>query len=445
MTLRSRILSVLFWSVIAAAFIGPGTVTTAASAGAGFGLTLLWALVFSTVACLVLQEASARITVVSGSNLGQALAQQYRTPATRAIPLLVMGTIVLGCAAYEAGNILGAVAGLELVTGVSRRSLTLGIGTFAFAILWLGSTRLVVTLLGFVVAVLGASFLSAAVALRPPAGALLTGSLVPALPDGSGLLVIALVGTTIVPYNLFLGSGLSHAQSLGEMRFGLAVAVILGGLISMGILVVGTATGGAFSYQALAAALSVRVGDGATWLLSIGLFAAGASSAITAPLAAAVTARSVLGASVPGVWHERSGRYRAVWAGVLLVGVAFGLGEVQPIPAIIAAQALNGVVLPFVAVFLFIAVNDRSLMDGADLNRGARNVVMVLVVFITMVLGVTNVMRAAGGAFGIVLPNERVLLGIAAGIAGLIALPVARAVRVRRKNQADRSTPSSTS
>jgi manganese transport protein len=77
--------------------------------------------VFSTVACLVLQEASARITVVSGSNLGQALVRQYGAhPAARGIPYFVMGAIILGCAAFEAGNILGAVAGLELVSGAPR-------------------------------------------------------------------------------------------------------------------------------------------------------------------------------------------------------------------------------------------------------------------------------------------------------------------------------------
>ena len=67
-----RLLNILLWSVIAAAFIGPGTVTTAASSGARFGFALLWALLFSTVACLVLQEASARVAVVSGRTLALA-------------------------------------------------------------------------------------------------------------------------------------------------------------------------------------------------------------------------------------------------------------------------------------------------------------------------------------------------------------------------------------
>jgi manganese transport protein len=429
---RARLFAILFWSVIAAAFIGPGTVTTAASAGANYGLALLWALVFSTAACLILQEASCRITIVSGSNLGQALVRQYGG-AARGIPIAVMIAILLGCAAFEAGNILGAVAGLELLSGIGRRPLTLAVGITAAAVLSLGSPRLVATLLGVIVAVLGVSFLTAAVALRPDAGALLAGSVIPSMPAGAGLLVLALVGTTVVPYNLFLGSGLPHTQTLGEMRFGLTVAIVLGGIISMGILVVGSATIGTFSYPALSEALSVRVGAGAPWLLGIGLFAAGLSSAITAPLASAITARSVLGAGRDTEWTPTAWRYRIVWGGVLAVGLAFGLAEVQPIPAIILAQAANGIVLPFVAVFLFIAVNDSRLMGREGLNGGVSNALMAIVVFVTLVLGVTNVMRAAAGAFGIALPAEGTLLVIAAGIAVVIAVPVARAIAWRRR------------
>ncbi|HLM67497.1 MAG TPA: divalent metal cation transporter, partial [Longimicrobium sp.] len=110
-----RILQVLFWSLIPAAFIGPGTVTTAASAGAGHGYALLWALTFSTIATLVLQEASARITVVSGRNLAEAIRDRFRGGAAGVlVVMLVLGAIVLGNAAYEAGNVLGASAGAAL-------------------------------------------------------------------------------------------------------------------------------------------------------------------------------------------------------------------------------------------------------------------------------------------------------------------------------------------
>ena len=105
----SRILNILFWSIISAAFIGPGTVTTATKAGSDFQFQLLWALSFSTLACLVLQEASARSTIYSGMNLGQAIKYHYMGKRAQ-VPVLVLivGAIILGCAAYETGNILGS-------------------------------------------------------------------------------------------------------------------------------------------------------------------------------------------------------------------------------------------------------------------------------------------------------------------------------------------------
>lgn len=428
-----RLLSILFWSVIAAAFIGPGTVTTAASAGAGYRYALLWALVFSTFATVVLQEASARVTVISGRNLGEAIRAQFRGHALGPLVLgVVLGAIVLGNAAYEAGNILGAVAGVQLTGLASREVLTLTIGLLAAAVLWIGTPGAVATLLSLTVAVMGVAFLATAVLLGPPLGEVLSGSLVPRLPPGSGLLVLGLVGTTVVPYNLFLGSGIAAGQTLRELRFGITVAVVLGGVISMGILVVGAALQGTFSYEAMGAALGGRLGPAGAGLFSWGLFAAGLSSSITAPLAAAVTARSLF-ADGPDRWGSASLRYRAMWAGVLLVGVGFGLADVRPIPAIILAQALNGVVLPFAAVFLLLVVNDRALMGQEGLNGPLSNLAMGVVVLVTLVLGVANVLRAAASSFGLPAPDETLLL-TAAGVLALVAvLPVARWVQQRRR------------
>jgi manganese transport protein len=428
-----RLLSILFWSVIAAAFIGPGTVTTAASAGAGFGYALLWALLFSTLATLVLQEATARLTVVSGRNLGEAIREQFSGGTSGILVLLlVLGAVVLGNAAYEAGNILGAVAGARLGTDLSPQVLTLAIGAGAAAVLWMGSMRLVAPLLSITVAVMGVAIVTATFQLRPPLGAILHGSLVPSLPTGSGLLVLGLIGTTVVPYNLFLGSGIAAGQQLRELRFGLTVAVLLGGFISMAMLVVGAALIGEFTFDALAAALEQRIGTGGGWLLAWGLFAAGLSSAITAPLAAAVTARSLF-SSETADWSARSWRYRSVWLGVLLVGVAFGISGTRPVPVIILAQALNGILLPFAAVFLLLVVNDRVLM-GERVNGALSNIAMTIVVTVTLVLGTSNVLRAAAAAAGWASPGERVLLTAAATVAAVAAVPVARWVVRRRRH-----------
>jgi manganese transport protein len=115
------------------------------------------------------------------------------------------------------------------------------------------------------------------------------------------------------------------------------------------------------------------------------------------------------------------------------VGVAFGLAEVRPVPAIILAQALNGVLLPFAAIFLLLAVNDRRLLDERALNGAVSNVLMGLVTAVTVLLGVSGVVRAAFAAVGAGAPPEGVVLGVALGTVVLLVVPVARAVGRRRR------------
>lgn len=433
--MKQRILNVLFWSILSAAFLGPGTVTTAASAGAEFGFALLWALVFSTVACVVLQEASARLTLATGHNLGASIRRYVgEGRAGWMLTGTVVGAIVLGCAAYETGNILGAVAGVALIFDVSPAACTLMLGGAAAALLGFGSTRRVAQVLGGVVAVMGVCFLTTAVLVGPSIVELLAGGLVPRVPAGAELLILALVGTTVVPYNLFLGSGLAHHQSLGEMRWSLALAIGLGGVISVGVLVVGTALAGTFTFEALAAELAARLGGWAAHLLGVGLFAAGFSSTITASLAAAVTVRSVVpGGREAAAWRSDGVRYRMVWASVLVVGVGFGVAEVQPVPAIILAQALNGVILPVVAVYLLLVVNDARALSPKTINSGWYNGLMGLVVFLTLVLGLTNLLKALNRVLAASLIDPQIVLLVAVGLALCAAWPIVRRIqRLRR-------------
>ena len=167
MKLKKKIFNILFWSVVAAAFIGPGTVTTATKAGAMFGFDLMWALVFSTFACLLLQEASARITIISKMNLGQAIAKQFEGKSSRMLVLiLIIGAIIIGCAAYETGNILGATSGISLIfKGVSPKILILGMSSLAFLALSLPSVRAIANFMGVLVLLMGIAFFTTAISL----------------------------------------------------------------------------------------------------------------------------------------------------------------------------------------------------------------------------------------------------------------------------------------
>src|SRR5690606_18049793 len=171
----------------------------------------------------------------------------------------------------------------------------------------------------------------------------------------------------------------------------------LGGVVTAAIVVTSAGAlsqgGGSVTGAAeMAAQLEPLLGRWARLFFATGLLAAGLTSAITAPLAAAYAAAGALG------WPRdlRDRRLRAVWAVVILTGAAFALTGVRPVPAILFAQVANGVLLPAVAVFLLLAANDERM--GQWRNGPFANTVGALVVRIRVVLGGWAVGRAVGGS-----------------------------------------------
>jgi manganese transport protein len=107
-------------TLVAAAFIGPGTVTICTIAGVNFGFNLLWAMLLSVIATVVLQEMAARLGVISQKGLSEVIREEIKIPFVKHfVTLLILGAIVVGNAAYEAGNISGGILGLETVFGKS--------------------------------------------------------------------------------------------------------------------------------------------------------------------------------------------------------------------------------------------------------------------------------------------------------------------------------------
>lgn len=396
----SKITRILFWSVLSAAFIGPGTLITASSAGAHFGLSLLWALVFSTLACILLQEAAARLPLAGSQSLGAALAM--RLMGGNRGRILIAAMVISGCAAYEAGNLLGASKGFELL-GISGPWPLLLMGLLAGAFLYTLSYQWLARILGIIVAFMGLFFFWLVWQLPLSWNEVLLSSVKPAFPEGADWHVIGLIGTTIVPYNLFLGSGISKGQSIAEMRWGLSIAVLLGGLLSMAILLTGTMLhldADADLFLSLQALLAQDYGTYGQLVLPIGLIAAGFTSAITAPLAASITAASVIGEREKG-WTERGTYFRLIWLAVLAFGLFMGFINVKPAPLIIMAQAFNGFLLPGVAIFLYRTINDPSVMPAGSRNHWLVNIVMALIVWATMLIGLRSLLKGLGNIPGL--------------------------------------------
>ena len=377
--------SVLLWSVISAAFIGPGTVTTAANAGALFGTKLLWALLFSTLATILLQEGVVRLTLVSGKSFGELIRIKFGSGKSDWIPYFVFFALWMGCSAYEAGNIVGAASGIKLIADFPQWMIVLLIGSAVFLLLWINNPVILARILGLIVAVMGIAFCWIVFQMPLDYFLIVKNSIIPSLPDSSALLVIGLIGTTIVPYNLFLASGVTKKQEIVEMRLGISIAILLGGIISMAILLVGTQIAGTFSFEAIVLALSKYMGKLAAYFFAIGLFAAGFSSAITAPMAAGLAGSKLLD-------HKFSPKI--IWLSVLFIGLAFGLPDIKPIPLIIFAQAINGLLLPLMTTLLYFLLNDKSLMGSHWVNNKFNNALFILVVAITCCIGLYNITMA---------------------------------------------------
>jgi len=386
--------SVVIWSIISAAFIGPGTVTTAVSAGSLFQLDLMWAVAFSTLACIVLQEVAARITIASGLNVGQALTQRFGIRIGRYLQWFIGGSVIGGCAAYEAGNIVGAVAGAELITGMNILVLTIALTVLSAVVLWNDNPSWISNLMTFLVALMGIAFFALASTQRFPVGYVLSSTVVPSVPGGSELTILGLIGTTVVPYNIFLGSGIAKGQTIPLMRIGLAISILIGGLITAAILIAGTAITDFSSFQGLYADLEVKVGTAGAVALALGLFGAGFSSAITSPYASAIIVRTV--------FNERRDRViRMVWSAVLLTGFIIGISGLKPIPVILVVQALNGLILPFLVIFLILVVNDPNVMPRTFMPGWLYNILLLAMLSGIVMISLNNINKSVIAAMGL--------------------------------------------
>ncbi len=391
--------------LVTAAFIGPGTVTTASLAGAGFGFAIAWALVFAVIATIVLQEMSARLGLVTREGLGEALRSTFSNKLIRTLAiLLVVTAIAFGNAAYQMGNITGAAMGLDALTPVPHRVWAGVVGAGACAVLACGVYRIIERLLIVLVVVMSLVFVATAIIVRPDVGAILRGVFVPSLPSGSLLTVIALIGTTVVPYNLFLhasavrekwSASVPVGEALRASRLDTGLSVALGGLVTLAILVTAAACYPVGTKLASAAAMAEQLepllGKAAKSFFAVGLLAAGLTSAITAPLAAAYATAGAFG------WPDglRSWRFRATWGTIVVVGTALAMAGYKPVRAIQFAQAANGLLLPVVAIFLLAVVNRSRLLRGY-VNGWLANILGTAVVATAAGLGILKLLKVLG-------------------------------------------------
>ncbi len=393
--------------MVAAAFVGPGTVTTAATAGANSGLTLAWAVLFSVLATVVLQELSVRSALSTQRDLAD-LARSLGGGrwGTWLIALLIVVAVGIGNAAYQSGNLSGAALGLSAFFPAYFSTIVAVLSVLAGGLLLTNRYRYIERVLVALVVVMAGLFLALAVLLLPELMRLPAPRLLPRVDTSELTIILALIGTTIVPYNLFLHAtaarrrwqGVAADRALAEARQESWLAISVGGLITLAVMAVAAVLLQAPSDQPILTLLMSRIelhlpGWGAT-AVAVGLFAAGFTSAIAAPLAAAWAVTAALGQPS----SEDHWAFKSVAVTVIVVGALLAITASKPEALILTAQATNALLLPVVAIILLAIANSRLLPETWR-NTRLRNGLAVVVISLVLLLAAKKLLALVPWAF----------------------------------------------
>ena len=377
--------------MVAAAFIGPGTLTTAATTGASSGLALAWTILFALIATVTLQELAVRSALATQRDLAP-LAREFggTTWGRWLVAPLIVAAIGVGNAAYQSGNLSGAALGLTAFMPDRFACAVLSLSAVAVILILGNRYHWLERVLVALVVLMAVLFFGLATILAPEILSLSAERLAPRFSFGDSLLVLALIGTTIVPYNLFLHATAARrrwqdtplSEALQEARWESFVAISMGATITLAIMAVAAVLLESPSNQSVLNALIDRVDDQLPGfggpLIAIGLFAAGFSSALAAPVAASWAVCGALGLST----DERSAAFKT--AALLVLGVGTGLALVasRPQALIVTAQAANAMLLPVVAGILFLIANSqlipRPWRNGKIANALAASIILLV-------------------------------------------------------------------
>jgi len=400
------------WTRVAAflAVMGPGIITgnvdndangiaTYSVAGASFGYRLLWTLFLSTFALAVVQEMVARMGAVTGKGLADLIRERFRVRLT----VLVMGILILANWANTVGDFAG-VAGAAEIFGISRYLAV----PVAALVVWLlairGSYR------GVERVFLGATliyvtYVISAILARPPWGTVLRATVTPTFSLEPAFLAMAIgvVGTTIAPWMQFyqqaavVDKGLT-AQEYPQTRLDTYLGMLTTNVVAFFIVVACGATlfvhGVAIrDARDAAVALAPLAGRYASVLFALGLLNAAVFSVAIIPLSTAYAVCEAFGWEAgldrtPGEAPVFFGLFTAMLVVSALVILVPGLPLV---PVMVLSQVLNGVLLPFVLIFIILLTNDASVMgryrNSVGFNAVAGATVVLMVVLTVLLLG----------------------------------------------------------
>ena len=416
---KTRIL--LFLAVVGPGFItanvdnDAGGIWTYSSAGAQFGHTLLWTMIPITLALIVVQEMTARMGAVTGKGLSDLIREEFG--------LRITFFMMIGILITNFGNVIAEFAGiagsLELF-GLSKYYTV----PISCVIVWLivvkGQYKTVEKVF-LTASFFYITYIVAGVLAKPAWGDALLATIKPPvksawMQEGYVYMVIGLVGTTIAPWMQFylqasvVEKGVSRRQYKAS-QVDVITGCIFTDVVAWFIIVACAATLYAHGYRNVqdakdaAQALRPLAGDYAYILFAAGLFNASLFAASILPLSTAYTVCEGLGfESGVGMKFGEAPVFYWLYTALIVAGGAVILVPNLPLVKItILSQVVNGVVLPFVLIFMLLLINKKDLM-GEYVNSRLFNVIAwgttIIVIALTLAL-MWQSLRGSGGVMSL--------------------------------------------
>lgn len=379
-----------------------GGITTYSVAGAQFGYSLLWTLIPITVALVVVQEMVARMGIVTGKTLADLIREQFGVKIT----FYLMISLLIADLGNTVAEFAGWAASMELF-GVNKY-ISVPIG--AFLVWWLvvkGTYRFVEKIFLFSCTIFVTYIISAFMA-APPWGEVLVETVRPtfSLKPSYLMMIIGVVGTTIAPWMQFYLQSAVVEKNLKvadykASRWDVIVGCLMTDVVAFFIIVACGATLFAHGIKIndaadAAKALEPLAGKYASTFFAIGLANASLFAASILPLATAYYVCEGMGWE-SGIDHDFKSAPQFMWlyTGLIAIGALIILIPNAPLIAImLISQVVNGVMLPFVLIFMLLLINNKDLMgeyvNSKTFNRIAWITVIVMVV-LTLALVITSI------------------------------------------------------
>lgn len=374
-----------------------GGIATYSAAGASYGYATLWMILVMTFSLVVVQEMAARMGAVTGKGFAALIRERFGIRPT----LFAMLCLLASNAATSVAEFAGIAAALELF-GISRYISV----PIAAVVVWLlvvrGSYRNVERML-LVLSSVFFAYVIAAFMAKPDWGAVIHATFVPTFIPTSAfvLIVIATIGTTIAPWmQFFVQSNIVdkgvNVKDLAYTRVDVISGAIAANLVAWFIIVTtGTVLYPrgitASSAEKAAQALAPVAGQYAGALFAIGLFGASLLAAFVLPLTASYAITEAFGfeRGIDKSWSEAP-VFNGIYTFVIFFGALLVLVPKAPLISImVLSQAVNGVLLPFLLIFMMVIINDRRIM-GRHVNGRVYNAIgwttVVVVIALTVAL-----------------------------------------------------------